>query len=58
MLNDITKPAIACAVCGEFVAVGTAQVDDEGKAVHPECYAQKTVQKFTSLTLGGSSEKS
>jgi len=58
MLNDITKPAIACAVCGEFVAVGTAQVDDKGKAVHPECYAQKTALKFTSLRQGGSWEKS
>jgi hypothetical protein len=56
MLNDFTKPAIACAVC-EFVTVGTAGVDDEGRPC-TSVFAQKTAQKFTSLTQGGSSEKS
>ena len=30
-----------CVICGEPVALETANTDDNGHAVHAQCYAQK-----------------
>lgn len=37
------KPA--CSICGEPVNLQTAACDEDGKAVHEECYVQRMVDE-------------
>lgn len=37
------KPA--CSICGEPVNLQTAACDEDGKAVHEECYVQKMLDE-------------
>ena len=32
---------LICSVCGKRVNVETSKTDEEGRAVHEECYAEK-----------------
>jgi len=36
---------LPCAICGKLVDIETAKTDDDGQAVHEECYFQKTKMK-------------
>ena len=37
-MNRATQPQINCSICNTPVDLETAKTDDNGKAVHAECY--------------------
>ena len=39
------KTELRCPLCNEPVALETAKTDENGKAIHEECYALKTLLK-------------
>ena len=40
------KPSdLKCAICNKPVAIETAKTDDDGQAVHEECYLQRIRMK-------------
>jgi hypothetical protein len=35
-----SKVPLICAICGKPVAVETSKTDDDGKAIHEDCYVK------------------
>jgi hypothetical protein len=40
------KRTTRCSICGNFVALETSNTDEQGSAVHEECYVGRTVALF------------
>jgi hypothetical protein len=40
MLGDVATPEIVCSICETPLPLESAKVDDHGRPVHEECYAQ------------------
>jgi len=36
---------VACRICGHPVTIETCTVDEQGSAVHEECYAQELLER-------------
>ena len=51
-IGNIVRPHsdgnAVCRICREPVNLQTAKADENGKAVHEKCYAQKVLSKRTS----------
>jgi hypothetical protein len=47
-----TKAQTECPVCGEPVSLERCKTDEDGRAIHEDCY----VRKICSSVLGGSSD--
>ena len=41
-----SKRTTRCSICGNFVALETSNTDEQGSAVHEECYVGRTVALF------------
>jgi hypothetical protein len=41
-----SKGTTRCSICGNFVALETSNTDEQGSAVHEECYVGRTVALF------------
>ena len=44
-MENPTHPKINCSICGKPVDLETAKTDDDGKAVHEECYVLRLAPK-------------
>ena len=40
------KRTTRCSICGNFVALEASNTDEQGSAVHEECYVGRTVALF------------
>lgn len=40
-MDDFNAPVLVCHICGHFVALTTCTIDEDGNAVHEECYAKE-----------------
>jgi hypothetical protein len=40
------KRTTRCSICGNFVELETSNTDEQGSAVHEECYVGRTVALF------------
>ena len=45
-MDTFNAPAIICRICGRAVTIATCTVDDNGKAVHEECYGREAMTSF------------
>jgi hypothetical protein len=51
MTNPILSPL--CSICGKPVELEISRTDDEGQAVHEECYAASLTQSPSSQNSSG-----
>jgi hypothetical protein len=40
------KSPLLCRICGKPVAIETSKADDEGKAIHEDCYVKRVKLEF------------
>lgn len=43
MLHPLNKRNVRCSICGNFVALEFSKTDEQGTAVHEECYVGRTI---------------
>jgi hypothetical protein len=39
--TTITKSTTLCSICAELISLEHCQIDEDGKAMHPQCYVIK-----------------
>lgn len=52
------KRSTPCSICGNFVALETSNTDEQGSAVHEECYVGRTVALFAAQQAAGRTRES
>ncbi len=45
-MDDPNTPLMICRICGHPVTIATCTADENGKAVHEECYGREIVTRF------------
>ena len=47
MTGSATKrAAIVCSICSRIIALETSNTDEQGHAVHEECYVRQTISQL------------
>jgi hypothetical protein len=44
--QDASQSSLVCTVCTRPISLETSNTDENGKAVHEECYVGKTIAQF------------
>ena len=44
--QDASQPSLVCTICAIPIPLETSKTDENGKAVHEECYVRKTISQF------------
>jgi hypothetical protein len=44
--QDVSHLSLVCTVCTMPISLETSKTDENGKAVHEECYVRKTISQF------------
>jgi hypothetical protein len=44
--QDVSHQSLVCTVCTMPISLETSKTDENGKAVHEECYVRKTISQF------------
>jgi hypothetical protein len=44
--QDASQPSPVCTVCTRPISLETSKTNENGKAVHEECYVRKTISQF------------
>ena len=44
--QDASHQSLVCTVCTMPISLETSKTDENGKAVHEECYVRKTISQF------------
>jgi hypothetical protein len=52
-LHYAWNKAIPCSICGNSVLLEVSKTDEQGSAVHEECYVGRTVALFAELRAEG-----
>jgi hypothetical protein len=42
---------VICRICGDPVTIGTCTVDDDGRAVHEECYGKELLNRSNTSVI-------
>ena len=45
--HSVNKLITRCSICGNRVALESSKTDEQGSAVHEECYVGRTIFMFT-----------
>ena len=47
--QDVSHQSLVCTVCTMPISLETSKTDENGKAVHEECYVRKTISRFRTV---------
>jgi hypothetical protein len=44
--QSTSQRSVGCSICAAPVPLETSRTDEDGKAVHEDCYVRKTISRF------------